>query len=71
MELQKKYNDLLAKRKAEDLTPEEHSELLDLTNQVEKLETQRVEYLAEMARLRQTNITDLMNSLGIQSPAHA
>lgn len=71
MELQRRYNDLLAKRQAENLTPEEHSELLDLTNQVEKLETQRVEYLAEMARLRQTNITDLMNSLGIQSPAHA
>lgn len=69
-ELQKKYNELLEKRRAEELTPEEHKELLRLSDQVEKLEAQRVKYLAEMARLRQTNMTDLMNSLGIQSPAH-
>ncbi len=70
IELQKKYNELLEKRRAEKLTPEEHKELLKLSDQVEKLETQRVKYLAEMARLQQTNITDLMNSLGIQSPAY-
>ncbi len=71
VKLQNKYSKLLAKRQAEDLGAEEYSELLNLTNQVEKLEAQRVEYLVELARLRQTNITDLMNSLGIQSPAYA
>jgi len=69
-EIQKKYNVLLEKRRAEELTPEEHKELLRLSDQVEKLEAQRVEYLAEMAGLRQTNMSDLMNSLGIQSPAY-
>lgn len=69
-ELQKKYKVLLEKRRAEELTPKEHKELLSLSDQVEKLEAQRVEYLAEMARLRQTNMTDLMSSLGIQSPAY-
>ena len=68
--LQKRYNNLLAKRQAENLTPEEHKELLSLTDQVEKLEAQRAEYLAKLARLRETNITDLMNVLGIQSPAY-
>ena len=69
-ELQKKYKVLLEKRRAEELTPDEHKELLSLSDQVEKLEAQRVEYLAEMARLRQINLTDLMSSLGIQSPAY-
>ncbi len=67
---QKKYRELLAKRQAEDLGAEEYSELLNLTNQVEKLEAQRVGYLVELARLRQTNIADLMDSLGIQHPAY-
>lgn len=69
-ELLKKFDELVAKRQAEDLTSDEHKELLSLTDQVEKLEAQRLEHLAELARLRQTSITDLMNSLGIQSPAY-
>ncbi|MBC8548304.1 MAG: STAS/SEC14 domain-containing protein [Candidatus Brocadiales bacterium] len=69
-ELLKKYNELVSKRQAEDLSPDEYNELLKLTDQVEKLEAHRVEYLAEMARLRQASMTDLMNSLGIQSPAY-
>ena len=70
-EILDKYNELVAKRQAENLTPDEHNELLELTDQVEKLEAHRVEYLAEMARLRQTSMTDLMSSLGIQSPSYA
>jgi len=71
VELQKRYSELIAKRQGEELTPEEHSELLSLTNQVEKLEASRVEYLAELARLRHSNLTDLTKALGIQSPAYA
>ncbi|MEA2008806.1 MAG: STAS/SEC14 domain-containing protein [Chloroflexota bacterium] len=69
-EIREKYKVLLEKRRAEELTLEEHQELIKLSDQVEKLEAQRVEYIAEMARLRQTNMTDLMNSLGIQTPAY-
>lgn len=69
-ELRKKYNELVAKRQAEVLTSDEHEELLSLTDQVEVHEAQRMEHLAELARLRQTSVTDLMNSLGIQSPAY-
>lgn len=69
-ELQETYNKLLEKRQGEELTPEEHKELLNLSNRVEKLEAKRVEYLAEMARLRQTNMSDLIKTLGIQSPAY-
>jgi len=69
--VQARYNELIAKRRAETLTPDEYEELLRLTRQVEKLETRRVEYLAKLARLRGTSMTALMKNLGIRPPAHA
>jgi DNA-binding helix-hairpin-helix protein with protein kinase domain len=66
----KRYNELIARREAEALTPEEYSELLRLTEQVEKLETQRVECLAELARIRKTTLTVLMRSLGLRTPTY-
>ncbi len=69
-ELRDRYTELIEKRRAEKLTTEEQKELLTLSDEVEKLEVQRVEYLAEMARLRQTTMTDLMNVLGIQTPVY-
>jgi len=68
--IQKRYGELLEKRQAEDLSPEEQGELLSLTDQIEKLEARRVEYLVELSRLRETTITDLMKTLGIQPPAY-
>ena len=76
---QKYYNELIARRQAEILTPDEYSQLLQLTEQIEKLEAQRLEYLAQLARLRKTSypkrarsaIAGLMENLGIQTPAYA
>ncbi len=70
-DIQTRYNELIAKRQAETLTPDEYKELLQLTQQVEKLEVRRVEYLAELARLRRTSLTALMEKLGIRPPAYA
>lgn len=70
-DIQKRYNELIAKRQAEQLTIDEYTELLQLTQQVEKFETQRVEYLAELARLRGTSLTALMENLGIRPPTYA
>ena len=70
-DIQKRYNELTAKRQAEILTPDEYEELLRLTQQVEKLEARRVEYLAELARLRGISLTALMENLGIRPPAYA
>jgi len=70
-DIQKRYNELIAKRQAETLTPDEYEELLRLTQQVERLEVRRVEYLAELARLRGTSLTVLMENLGIRPPAYA
>ncbi|MDE3091823.1 MAG: STAS/SEC14 domain-containing protein [Chloroflexota bacterium] len=70
-DIQTRYNELIAKRQAEALTPGEYEELLRLTQQVEKLEVRRVEYLAELARLRGISLTALMENLGIRPPAYA
>ena len=70
-DIQTRYNELIAKRQAETLTPDEYEELLRLTQQVEKLEVRRVEYLAELARLRGTSLTALMENLGIRPPTYA
>jgi len=68
--IQKRYDELVAKRRAETLTPEEYDELLGLTEQVEKFETRRIEDLTELARLRKTSLTALMDDLGIRPPAY-
>ncbi len=70
-DVQKRYNELIAKRQAEVLTPDEYEELLQMVQQVEKLEARRVEYLAELARLRGMALTTLMENLGIRPPAYA
>jgi hypothetical protein len=54
---------LIARRRAEALTPSEHEELLFLTNQAEQLEAERLARLAELARLRHTSLPILMEDL--------
>jgi hypothetical protein len=69
-EIQKRYSELNAKRKAETLTPEEHQELLQLTGRIEKSDAERVKYLAKLARVRGTSLTALMKELDIRHPAY-
>ncbi|MCC5600149.1 STAS/SEC14 domain-containing protein [Nostoc favosum] len=64
---QNHYNELLSKREAENITSNEYRELLNLTEQIEKLQAQRIEYLAELARLRGISLIALMGNLGIQT----
>ena len=69
--LRERYEALVAKRCAEILNAEEYAELLHLTEQIERLDANRLAALAELARLRQTSLTDLMQALGIQPPDYA
>jgi len=68
-DLYARCDELVAKRQAETMTPDEHEELIHLTNQFEELNVQRLECLTELAHLRQTSLTTLMKELGIQVPA--
>jgi hypothetical protein len=63
-----RYDELIDRRRNELLTAEELDELLRLTSQVEQLEGNRLEALAELARLRGIGLTALMAELGI--PPH-
>jgi len=66
-----RYQSLQSKRQAEQLTAEERRELSRLINQREKLQAQRLESLAELARLRNMTLRGVMRQLGIQSPGYA
>jgi hypothetical protein len=70
-DVQQRLNELVAKRQAETLSFEEHQELLQLTDQIEKSDAKRVQYLTELARLRGASLTALMKELGIHPPAYA
>ena len=64
--LQNRYRELIAGRRAETLTESEHAELLHLTNQFEKRDTERLKYLTELACIRKISLTELLDELGIE-----
>jgi len=66
-----RYRELVAKRRAEELTPEQHAELMALTHQIEETHARRLEALGELARLRGTSLETLMQELGIKFPPDA
>ena len=65
-----RYHELVAKRKAETLTKNEQQELIDLTDQIEIANAQRISYLVELAQLRKTPLDALMNELGLKPTDH-
>ena len=70
-EVQEQYDELIDKRQDEELSSEEYSELLRLTDQIEKMEAQRMLYLSELALYRKVSLTELMENMGMQPPAYA
>lgn len=65
-----RYHTLLAKRQAETLAPDEQQELITLTDQIEAANVQRVEYIAELARLRNTTLETVIHDLGLKPVPH-
>lgn len=66
----RRYRELKAKRRDETLTLEEHAELIDLSDQIEIANAERIERLGELADLWQTSLRDVMKRLGIKSPGY-
>ena len=58
-----RYEDLVRKRRAETLTPDEQAELLRLTTQVEGLQASRIEAMASLAELRRQPLAELREDL--------
>jgi hypothetical protein len=62
-----RYDELIAKRRAFTLLPEEQAELLGLTDDSEEFDAERLIALSELAHLRDTTLQDLMNQLGLKA----
>ena len=67
----RRYDELIEKRRAENLSQKEYNELLRMTHETEKFEAQRVECLVQLAKTRKTTLSGLMKSLGLQNPKYA
>jgi hypothetical protein len=66
---QQRYNDLRSKLHAETLNTEEHQELLNLTDTIERFDAERLQYLLTLAQLRQISLPELLKNLNISTPA--
>lgn len=65
-ELRQLYQTLIEKRNQENLTEAEYQQLLELTEQVEKYQAQRLEYLTQLAQIRQLSLTNLIAQMGLK-----
>lgn len=62
-ELQRRYDALIGQRRAERLMPDEHRELLRLTEEIERIDAARIADLAALARLRGVSLAQLTADL--------
>lgn len=64
--LASRYQELMERRRMATLTPEEHRELLRLTDAAEALQAERARHLADLAQLRGISLSELVEELGLQ-----
>ncbi|HSH82198.1 MAG TPA: hypothetical protein VLA19_27035 [Herpetosiphonaceae bacterium] len=69
--LQRRFDQLVAKRQAETITADELHELIQITDQIEQHDGERLAALDALARLRGVTLGALMDSLGLQPPPYA
>jgi hypothetical protein len=70
-DLQHRFNELVGKRQMQTLNPAELTGLIQITDEIEQRDAQRLAALSELAQHRQTTVPVLMDELGIRPPAHA
>src|SRR5207253_10320588 len=70
-ELRRRLDELITLRQAEKLTSDQEQELLQLSSRIEALEAERLEGLAELARVRQMTLAELIDSLGLTAAENA
>ncbi|MBO0858403.1 MAG: hypothetical protein J2P21_08065 [Chloracidobacterium sp.] len=67
-QLQQRHDALRRKRRRQKLTRKEQQELLSLSKQMEQLDVERLQFLAELAQLRNISLPDLIRQLGLEAP---
>jgi hypothetical protein len=65
---QNRFDQLVAKRQADTITDEELEELIELTDQAEQLNADRVMALVQLAKARNQSLKQVMQTLGITTP---
>jgi hypothetical protein len=65
------YHDLISKRQAETLTPQEHEQLIQLSNYLERQNVVRIRALSQLATLRNQSLDELMQHLGLNLNSEA
>ena len=66
----KRFDELNRKRQAETITTSEHKELLNLIEQIEKFDAERVGHMAELSRIRGITLSELIKKSEIFPSAH-
>ena len=66
----RRYHELVARRRDGTLTDNEYEALKSLTDDVELAHARRMEKVADLARLREVPLDDLMAELGLQDPGY-
>lgn len=66
--LQSHYDLLAQKQRTNTLSADEYAELLQVIEQIEKFDAERVQHLVTLAQLRQVSLDKLMQDLGIRQP---
>jgi hypothetical protein len=67
-DVQRRYDELIAKRDTETLSKAEYAELLQLTKQAEAFDVARVEALSKLAAHRGVTLSTLMDQLEMTPP---
>lgn len=68
--LQIRWDELIGKRDDHSLTDSEYDELLQLTNQVEGFNVERIEALSALAQLRGLDLRSMMRTLNLKEPSY-
>jgi hypothetical protein len=65
-----RFHLLVARRRDDTLSSEEHAELVELTNRIEVAHARRMESVWELAKLRNKTLSEMLDELKIPSPGH-
>lgn len=66
-----RYHELVERRRSEALSTEEQRELIAISDRIEALNAERINYLVQLADLRGTGLRSLMAGLRIEAPPYA
>ena len=67
IKIQKRFDELNQKRINETLSQGEHEELIELTEQIEDSNANRISYIAKLANLRGITLSEMMNQFNFLS----